>query len=35
MDNLVQIHKNALPTELCNHIIDLFEESNMQQEGIA
>ena len=35
MDNLVQIHKNALPTELCSHIIDLFEESNMQQEGIA
>ena len=35
MDNLVQIHKNALPTELCSHIINLFEESNMQQEGIA
>ncbi len=35
MDNLVQIYKNTLPIEFCEHIIELFEKSDNQMEGMA
>jgi len=35
MDNLVQIYKNTLPSEFCNHVINSFEQSKNQIEGLA
>ena len=35
MDNLVQSYNNTLSKEFCNHIIDLFESSNNQVEGVS
>ena len=35
MDNLVQSYNNTLSKEFCNHIIDLFENSNNQVEGVS
>ena len=35
MDNLVQIYKNTLSNDFCNHVIDLFENDNNQMEGIS
>ena len=35
MDNLVQSYNNTLSKEFCNHIINLFENSNSQMEGIS
>jgi len=30
MDNLVQSYNNTLSKEFCNHVIDLFKNSNDQ-----
>ena len=35
MDNLVQIYKNTLSNDFCNHVINLFENDNNQIEGMA
>ena len=35
MDNLVQSYNNTLSKEFCNHVIDLFEQSNNKTEGIS
>tara|TARA_R110000744_G_scaffold85764_1_gene167599 strand:- start:87 stop:749 length:663 start_codon:yes stop_codon:yes gene_type:complete len=35
MDNLVQIYKNTLSNDFCNHVINLFENDNNQMEGMA
>ena len=34
MDNLVQTYNNALPSDFCQHVIDLFESSNNLIDGI-
>lgn len=35
MDNLVQTYNNALPSDFCQHVIDLFESSNNLIDGIS
>ncbi len=35
MDNLVKIYKNALPKDVCDFIINEFENSSNQMEGIS
>ena len=35
MDNLVQSYNNTLSKEFCDHVINLFENSNSKTEGIS
>ena len=35
MDNLIKIYENTLPKEFCEFVINEFETSNNQMEGIS
>ena len=35
MDNLIKIYENTIPKEVCDLIINEFESSNNQMEGIS